>query len=328
MDITKVKTWADLEPLLKTIKEKEPGITPWYISNIGNGGSNGILDNLDWDYLGDAAVPGVIHKIGKETKVLNAIETPEFKEGAKLIRSYYQAGYINKDAATTQVKPNEQAKTGKVFLWTDGLKPGKDKEEEVGVGYPLVQIDLTTPTITTGDASGAMLAISKTSKHPEKAMEVINLLHSDAYFNNLINYGIEGKHYVKTSTPGIIDNPPNVDPKTIPYKPGAQWQLGNQFLNYLYKNEDPKKWDKFREFNSRGVKSPALGFAFNSDPVNNEIAACTNAAVQYYVPLSAGAVDPDDAIPKYADKLKACGVDKIIAEKQKQLDAFLAKQGK
>lgn len=127
LDITNVKTWADLEPLLKTIKENEPGVTPFYMSNSTG---NGLLDNLDWDYLGDASVPGVIRKIGSETTVLNEVETPEFKEAAALARKWYEAGYINSDAATSTVFPKDQAKAGKVFMWTDGMKPGKDKEEE------------------------------------------------------------------------------------------------------------------------------------------------------------------------------------------------------
>ncbi len=324
LDISGVKTWADLEPILKTIKETEPGITPWFISNQGNGGSNGILDNLDWDFLGDASIPGVIKKIGTDTTVLNAVATPEFMDAAKLARKFFQEGLINSDAATTNVKPNEQAKTGKVFMWTDGLKPGKAAEEEIQVGFPLVQIDLTEPTITTGDASGSMLAISKTSKHPELAMQVINLLHSDVYFNNLINYGIEGVHYVKTDKEGIIDLPPGVDPAKIGYRPGAQWQLGNQFLNYLYKTEDPDKWQKFKDFNSKGIKSPALGFSFDPTNVQTEIATTSTVATQYFTALSSGSVDPEAVIPKFLKELEAAGVNKIIEEKQKQLNEFLA----
>ena len=54
----------------------------------------------------------------------------------------------------------------------------------------------------------------------------------------------------------IIDVAPGIDPKNHPYNPGAQWELGNQFLNYLMSNEDPKKWELFKEFNAKGVKSP------------------------------------------------------------------------
>jgi putative aldouronate transport system substrate-binding protein len=318
IDLSNVKTWTDLEPILKTIKENEPDVTPFFISNSTG---NGILDNLDWDYLGDATVPGVVRKIGSDTTVYNALETPEYLEAAALIRKWYQAGYVNSDAATSTVFPRDQAKTGKVFMWTDGLKPGKDAEEEGYVGFDLTQVELTEPTITTGDASGSMLAISRTSEDPERAMMFLNLLHSDKYLNNLINFGIEGTHYEKVS-----DEIKKPGPKNKDYNPGAMWQLGNQFLNYLGDHEDPKKWEKFKDFNSRGVKSPALGFAFNSEPVKNEIAACRNVSEQYDPALTSGAVDPDQVIPEYLAKLKASGIDKIIAEKQRQLDAFLASQ--
>ncbi|WP_235941316.1 ABC transporter substrate-binding protein [Paenibacillus puerhi] len=319
MDLTAVKTWEDLEPLFKIIKENEPTITPFYNSNANNG--NGLLDNLDWDYLGDASVPGVIRKIGKETKVMNALETPEYLEKAKLARKWYLAGYINKDAATSTVFPRDQAKAGKAFAFTDGLKPGKAAEEQGYIGFPLEQIDLTQPTITTGDASGAMLAISKTSKNPKLAMQIINLLHKDPVFNNLINFGIEGKHYVKVSDK-IIKNGPEAEQ----YNPGAQWQLGNQFLNFLKENEDPKKWELYKSFNDKGVASPSFGFAFNSQPVKTEIAAYTTLNEQYHVPLTTGSVDPDKMIAEFLEKQKKAGVDKIIAEKQKQLDEFLAQK--
>ncbi|MOA55540.1 hypothetical protein D3C78_1793520 [compost metagenome] len=47
---------------------------------------------------------------------------------------------------------------------------------------------------------------------------------------------------------------------------------------------------------------------------------------EYDISLDTGSVDPDTVLTKYADKLKKAGLDKIIAEKQKQLDAFLAAQ--
>jgi putative aldouronate transport system substrate-binding protein len=319
LDVSKVKTWADLEPLLKVIKEKEPTVTPFFMTS----GSNGVFDGLDWDALGDGAIPGVISKTDKATKVLNQLETPQYLDIMKLTRSWFKAGYINKDAATSTVTTADQAKAGKVFMWAEGLKPGKAAEMEGYVGFKLGQIDLTVPTITTGDASGAMLAISKSSKNPDKAMKVIGLLHSDKYLNNLINFGIEGKHYVKKSD-NVIDTAPGIDPKNHPYNPGAQWELGNQFLNYLMSNENPKKWDLFKEFNAKGVKSPGLGFSFDAEPVKTEIAAVTNVSKQYEAAIRTGSVDPDEKIAEYLAKQKAAGVDKIIAEKQKQFDAFLA----
>ena len=57
----------------------------------------------------------------------------------------------------------------------------------------------------------------------------------------------------------------------------------------------------------------------------NEIAAVNNVNKQFKPGMTSGAVDPNEMIPKYLEKLKAAGIDKIIAAKQEQLDAFLAK---
>jgi putative aldouronate transport system substrate-binding protein len=319
LDVSKVKTWADLEPLLQVIKEKESNVTPFFISLV----SLGLYFSLDGDALGDESAPGVISKVGTSTKIVNLLEMPEFLDVIKLTRSWFKAGYINKDAATNTVNSADQAKAGKAFMWVEGLKPGKAAEMEGYVGFKLGQIELTVPTIATRDTEGAMLAISKSSKNPDKAMQVIGLLHSDKFLNNLINYGIEGKHYVKKSE-NIIEVAPGIDPKNHPYNPGAQWELGNQFLNYLMSNENPKKWDLFKEFNAKGVKSPGLGFSFDAEPVKSEIAAVANVDKQYEAAIKTGSVEPEAKIAEFLAKQKAAGVDKIITEKQRQFDAFLA----
>ena len=123
MDLSTIKTWADIEPFLEIIKENEPDVTPFYVSN-----DNGLLTSLNWDHLGGNKIPGVISKVGNSTTVLNEVETPEFKEAAELSRKWYQAGYINKDAATTTVKASEIMAAGKLFSYTSALKPGAAAE--------------------------------------------------------------------------------------------------------------------------------------------------------------------------------------------------------
>jgi putative aldouronate transport system substrate-binding protein len=100
--------------------------------------------------------------------------------------------------------------------------------------------------------------------------------------------------------------------------------FGNQFLNYVWDSEDPEKWNKFREFNQNAHVSPGLGFVFNSDPVKSEVGALANVIEQYQRALETGSVDPDKVLPEYLGALKAAGLDKVVAEKQRQFDEFLA----
>ena len=45
---------------------------------------------------------------------------------------------------------------------------------------------------------------------------------------------------------------------------------------------------------------------------------------KYYSSLTNGVVDIDEVLPQFQAELKTAGIDEIIAEKQSQLDAWLA----
>ncbi|MNZ65888.1 hypothetical protein D3C78_840890 [compost metagenome] len=166
-----------------------------------------------------------------------------------------------------------------------------------------------------------MLAISTTSQAPELAMMFINLLHTDLYLNNLLNFGIEGKHYMK-----VDDHIIRSTEQTENYNLGASWMFGNQFLNYVWDTEKPDKWEQFYSFNQNAAISPGLGFVFESDSVRSEVAAVVNVNRQYQAALETGSVDIDKVLPEYVAKLKAAGIESIIKEKQKQFDLFLQHQ--
>ncbi len=316
-DISTIKTLDDLEPMLKVLKEKEPDV---YGLEALDGESP--IKLLDWDVVGDDKCPGVVYNDSKDLKVFNEFEAPETMALLKTVRRFYEAGYIRKDAATvTDYNADEAA--GKIFAATKSLKPGKDAEMSLTHGFQWVQVYITPPVISSRDTMGSLQAISSTSKHPELALQFLELFNTDPYLNNLINYGIENKHYAKVS-----DNIIKAGPDQAKYNPGTGWMFGNQFINYLYESEDPKKWTLFEEFNAQAKGTKTLGFNFDPTPVKNEIAAVNNLWDKYVPALETGSIDPEINVPKFNEELKAAGIDKIIAEKQKQLSDWAAKMGK
>lgn len=318
LDMTRVKTIQDLEPIFSIVKEKRPDMIPLFLRQGDTFNAHYFAQT---DALGDATIPCVILKDQDSTKVVKTSELDRYKETLKMTRDYMKKGFINKDAATTSLGTGDALKAGNVFMIVSPLKPGKDAEMANGINLQgkLKQIEMTAKTVSTGETAGAMLGISTTSDDPVRAMMLINLLHTDKELNNLLNFGIEGVHYRKVS-----DNIIKATDATKNYSPGASWMFGNQFLNYIWDTEDPQKWDKFKEFNKDAKKSPGLGFTFNAEPVKTEVAALVNVGKEYDPALDTGSVDPEKTLPKYTEKLKAAGLDKIQAEKQKQLDAFLA----
>ena len=97
------------------------------------------------------------------------------------------------------------------------------------------------------------------------------------------------------------------------------WEFGNQFNAYLLPGQKDTLWQDTIDLNNSAYKSGILGFMFNPDPVKNEIALCSSVIEEYSGGLETGSVDPDVYLPKFLEKLKNAGIDKVLQESQKQL---------
>ncbi|MBD2869093.1 ABC transporter substrate-binding protein [Paenibacillus arenilitoris] len=319
LKLGEVKTLDDLEPILRTIKENEPNMIP-LVNGVGN---SPITSYNTRDSLGDDM--GVLLNNGQDLKVVNWFETEEYAAALEKMREWYLAGYIAKDAITVKESKSDIIKAGKGAGNLAVMKPGFDAQETRQSGMPIVSVEMLPAVAKTNTVTNIMWGIAKNSKNPVRAMELLNLLYTDKEVVNLLDWGIEGKHYVKVSE-NVIDYPEGVDASTVGYS-GLGWLFGNQFLSYIFKGDDEKLWEEMKEFNSGAIKSKALGFTFDSTSVKTEFAAVSNVMSQYRIALECGALDPKKALPEFIAKLKDAGIDKVIAEKQKQLDAWAASNG-
>lgn len=321
IDISKVKTFADIEAVFKTVKEKEANMVP-----ISPEVSQSIVQryiNTANDPLGDGI--GVLPKLDNSLKVVNYYETDEYKELVERMRKWYQAGYVLKDAATNKKVPTELIKSGTLFAYSTGLKPGFDTQTEKSTGMPMVSAEIVSPTMTTSQVSVINFSIPKNSKNPQKTMEFLNLMYTDPAIVNLFDWGVEGKHYVKKDD-GTIDYPQGTDPANPPYGINQGWMFGNQLLSHIFTGDDKDLYQKLDAFNKGAQRSKALGFTYNPEPVKTELAAINNVITQYKLGLETGTLDPAENLPKFIKALKAAGIDKVIAEKQKQLDTWAKAQ--
>ncbi|WP_162463192.1 ABC transporter substrate-binding protein [Paenibacillus psychroresistens] len=320
-NLSNIHELKDLAPILQTIKLNEPGIIPLQ-ARSDRTPLTLLMQYGKYDMLGDG--PGVLDRNSRDLKVINMYETPQYKEYAELMHKWNQAGYINRDAATTNDNEFYAVKAGKAFAYAESLKPGIEVQVSRDTGVPMTAVELTKPFTTTADTTSAMFSIPRTSKKPEEAMKFLNLLYTDEYLLNLLNWGIEGKHYIK-SADNRIQYPAGVDASNVGYNINASWMFGNQLNSYIWSNEDPDIWEKYKQFNDQADKSPALGFVFYNDKVKNEIAACLDVDKEFGPALNTGELDPDIILPKYLEKLKLAGIDRIIAEKQRQLNEWAKK---
>ncbi|MBP1963309.1 ABC transporter substrate-binding protein [Paenibacillus aceris] len=315
IDVSSVNSIMGLGSALKQMKEKDPtmnAIEPnsrvaWYVP---------------FDYVLNDAVPfGMVYEPkATDGKIVDMWETPESKKALAQAREFYKAGYVRPDVATYK-RPAGEDQAGK---WLAGLMigiPAADVIWSNNTGLKVSYAPIEKPVVNTSSIEGSMLSIPTTSQDPERAMMFINLLHGDVFLHNLFVYGIEGTHYTKVARSNNVI-------KLLPaFKEGwkpAWYMFGNGFQTYLTEDDPSDKWDQFQKFNDSSIVSPLVGFTFDPTPVQNEIAAITNISAEIKAPLTTGSVDPDEFLPKAIAKLKAAGSDKVIAEMQKQFDAYKA----
>lgn len=309
LDISKVYTLESLEPFLKTIKENEPDVYPFAVDKNQ-------MPYVPYDYIIEK-LPMAVSLDTTDYKVVNVLDTPEMKQILNTMHKYYKAGYIPTEAATMDSMTDVQT-TGKWFADRATSQPFADNLWSASYGYPVVSTPASDALIYNWSVMGSMQAISANSKYPEKAMEFLNLLNTDPVLRNMVDSGIEGVHYKKASDNVMenLDESKNYDMPTF--------SLGNVMLTYLNTTDPTNKWEEFKKFNDAGTEAPLLGFNFDTSKVTTEIASVNNVKEEYWAALMTGTVDPETYLARANEKFKAAGLDKIMAEAQRQLDEWRA----
>lgn len=319
IDYSKPMTFEELEENLRKVKEAYPDMYPC----IPNAGSM-TFPTWSCDVMSDSL--GVLENcLEDSTEVVNLYETETFKNYCDMMYRWVQEGIMMPDGANTDEGYEVYIGSGIGFGTFCPIKAGFEAEETRKCGTEMAVVELYGAHSTTSMVN-ASWCIAGNSEKPEKAMQVLNLMYTNPDVANLMINGIEGKHYqFVDEEQGIITYADGVDSSTTDYSI-VGWAWPNEQISYVWEGDDPDVWKQLGEFNSSAHPSPAKGFLFNNETVLNEVTACNNVVEKYANGLITGCLNPDETIPQMVEEMKAAGIDTIIAEKQKQFDAWLAQQ--
>ena len=178
-------------------------------------------------------------------------------------------------------------------------------------------IPCTDPYVDTTSAQGAMMAISTASKNPERAMMFLNLLNTDPEVMTLMNYGVEGVHYNLTED-GCVEFTAERDN----FKPWTNG-VGNVTILPPTVEQGVGFWDTYTSYYGNAKEIPILGFAYDGSGVETEMSAVANVVEEYLLPLCTGAVDPEQKLPEFLEKLEQNGVNTVLDDANAQLESFM-----
>ncbi len=325
LDISNINTIEDLEPVMLQLKEANPEIVSILRSGITFSGITAVCTFDDeYEALGDGI--GVL--MDDTWTVYDYYETPEFAEFCKLMRQWFNEGLISADMATSgsEMSLNSYFKTGNA-LW--GIDHTTEYSADVSAANWERKSGVKTKVLPLSEAVCSNLiystVIPATSKNPDAAMMFLNELYKNSELMNTLYYGVEGEDW--NNVDGFltqIDGTNYFNNMNGPFS--MMW--GNYFITTPTAGSAEDVISASLEFTKNGKGIRSMGFMFDSSPVANEISAIQNVVDQYKNNLEFGTIDPETELPKMIEALKEAGIDKYIAEKQSQLDAWVAENNK
>jgi putative aldouronate transport system substrate-binding protein len=318
IDVSNVKTYADATAAFEKFHKANPSVATLAIGQ-------GYVASGNYDYVLGNTMPFAVSTTDGSTKIVNPYDQKDMQSILETHHQWYQAGIIPAGAATFNQGYALNSNTWFAQVQTVGPFDYGNNALNLAASQDITIAPITKALITTGQAQMANYVISNTSKNKELAVKVMNEIDTDPQVLNTLVYGLEGQEWKFTGK--TVDGTKQIE--LLPeYQKGtthgAAWQTGNNAILYLPTTVSAAQVQARDASIKSATTSPLLGFNYDTTKMQAQITAIQNVMSQYINDLNTGTVDPTSTIKKMDAALKVAGYDQVLADMQKQYDAFLA----
>ncbi len=283
--------------------------------------------------------PYAVSAIDAPFQAVSRVETSIFRQMVDYLTKWYRDGILDKRLLTLSANEGTSGRTMMLEgtkpcetnspLWTvnrDWVSSLLEAHPDWSFGFYAYRMDGRIMQYKTTSSTGSVLAVSSRTKHPEMAIALLEKLHTDQRYYDLLCYGVEGVHYHlvdgKVHHEGVLSANRYVGwtAATDDYTDREEAYLSpNEWITQVYQPH----LDRCAAYTQTAAFHPLNDFLFNVSPVSGEAATLADAWDTYMMPILCGmAQDVDAELAEAINCLKAAGLDKYIAEIQKQMDAF------
>jgi putative aldouronate transport system substrate-binding protein len=305
--------------------------------NIG-GAPAGV--ETSFDFISREALIGVIFG---DDKVVCTFDDPAIMERYRTMHKWYELGYVNPDSPlqTEDAIDSKQHHISFVQAW-DGYDYTPSR------GFWVKMTRYSGPFLNSDGVQGSMNAFSVTLEDDpakfQKAMEFQELINTDREIRDILAYGVPGEHFEyrdvidesgKVLGQAVVRTQAGIDGYSVWNFSQANYAIetikaSEETLNGTYPLPVLDQWDIYFAAVADAPISKISGFTFDyQNPIDfsKQYAEISALKAEYMKNIQCGVVDPDDpekGVPALRAKMEAAGLNDIIAEAQRQLDAYLA----
>ena len=313
-DLSSVKSLADIEPMLADAKSE--GLKYPYLTQKTAMFYRYYIDSFDF-FTADATSNWVA--VDRNTnKVVDTVLTDEYKEFCTLMAKWAEAGYISEDDVTkTTTDTTTQTQDWAISWWTD-IPVNAEANSRYNQDVTMVPASDRWAHSTSALGSCYCITANSTEEQAKACIDFMGLLYTDSKLADLYTFGIEGEDFNYDAN-GKVEQTDNGKYNH------SMWESASATVVTPLYNEPDNKADLYKDFNGGANTSCAAGFRFDKTPVADKYAACQTVFEQYGFVLENGGVavaDVDSTIAAYQAALDEAGYQDVLAEFQKQYDAW------
>ena len=306
----------DFEKALYEFHEKNPDVMCWFAGN-GIGcylywlrGYNGFGTNCSYGVVMDSDNP----------TVENLYATDEFKDYCLRMYKWRQDGIIEKDATDTNAVQT-YLEAGSALCTASTINQQLKAQYAASYDFEVGWMQMSDYEISNSSVTEYMWGIASNSERPDKAMDMLNFIYTNAEVANLLKYGIQGKDYdfADGSDKVIVTNGSH----DIPFL-----CVGDAKEMYI-QSPNSEDFVSQREAEEAQAKtSDLVDYMFDDRDFQTESAMLNSVINEYMQSFQNGLYESEEetlaAIDEFNSKLEAAGINDVIAANQEQLDAHIA----
>ncbi len=299
-----IHSLTDLTPIVKAVSEHLGGPSYPIHQNAGQMQLHYTLERFITN-----EIPVVLDKTSQT--VLCALEAPVIVEQLNTIHEWYEAGYVNSDAAVLG-----ESQHYKPISLSTGWSTAAQTVWGPQMNCEAVAYQYGESVVGTASILGSANCVTAGSKNQDAALQLLEVLNTDTYARDLFFYGEEGVNWDYTDAGRVHKN--NTDWTMAGYTQAT-------FFNVTPTDDvEINQWDEVKVLNEGAEASPILGFSFDSTGLENQVANVVEVWGRWQSEVYTGTLDPKEVLPQVIEELNAAGMQDIIEAGQTQVDAFIA----
>lgn len=319
-------------------------------ADVRYAGSSLVTDNRIWNSLwymlcspdypeleSITSIPYAVVSAENPRKILSRFETEEFQEILSVVRKWYQDGILNPSILAS----SDNEGTAGLELMLSDKKPCETNTPVWAVNsnyipalyeknpkwtYDFFDYSINQEVVWRKNRGREVscISISSKSKNPETAVRLLEKLHTDQRYHDLLNYGVPGENY-DLDGEYVTYEQVAPDNKFSYLTGGADFQMArksssvNAQWQEVYEREVKKQDDRVSE----AEVTPLDGFSPDLSSIQKVKRELDAVNKTYLLPLCCGVTEePEEDYGNAVRKLYEAGLQKYLDELQRQLDMY------